>query len=175
MVHLRQHPRPPFRHDEKDQRLKQDAETEVLDLFERRKAGIECPLCAEGEPNDLVIRLKSGNVHLQGSGDYPGYCILVCRRHVVELHDLSKEERRDWIEDVAAIGRAISAVCSPAKLNVFMLGNMVPHLHCHVMPRYPDDAEWGKAPSFAPKKDAKLLMQEEFLRLISELRNSLRS
>src|SRR5207248_1225938 len=98
--------------------------------------------------DDLVIELASGRLHLQNDADYRGYCILTFRRHAVELHDLSEEERKQWIEDIARIGKSLTELCCPAKLNLSMLGNMVPHLHCHIMPRYLDEADWGHPPQY---------------------------
>jgi diadenosine tetraphosphate (Ap4A) HIT family hydrolase len=137
--------------------------------FTDRKAGIGCPMCPDTHGEDVVASLASGHVHLQNDANYRGYCILIFRRHVVELHDLSPEDRQIWIEDIAAISKAISTVCGPAKLNLSMLGNQVPHLHCHIIPRYPEDTEWGTPPAFRPPADRRLLTDEEF----ADLRNKL--
>ena len=122
----------------------------MKDQFQRRKAGSDCPMCPDSEDADVVAILSSGRVHLKNDAAYRGYCILVFHRHAVELYDLSSKERTQWTEDLARIGRAIEDVCRPAKLNLSMLGNLVPHLHCHLMPRYPHDPEWGQPPTFAP-------------------------
>ncbi|MDW8207393.1 MAG: HIT family protein [Chloroherpetonaceae bacterium] len=146
-----------------------------LETFERRKAGLECPMCPDTTGEDVIAALPSGHVHLQPHRDYRGYCILVCRRHVVELLELTQMERQQWIEDIARIGQAITAVCRPAKLNVAMLGNRVPHLHCHVIPRYPEDPAWGNPPDFrAPQEDARL-SEAEFRELRAQLRAQLQS
>lgn len=136
--------------------------SELNQKFELRKSGKECPMCPDDQVSDLLIELASGKVHLQNDADYRGYCILICRRHVVELHELTETERREWIEDVARIGRAISDVCAPAKLNVTMLGNMVPHLHCHIIPRYPDDPEWGHPPAYRRPVDRHSLSVKDY-------------
>jgi diadenosine tetraphosphate (Ap4A) HIT family hydrolase len=133
------------------------------------KAGIGCPMCPDTHRDDLVVELPSGLVHLQDDASYRGYCILIFRRHVVELYELTPEERADWIEDVAAIGKAIAAVCAPGKLNVSMLGNQVPHLHCHLMPRYPDDGDWGHPPAFRPPAERRSIPAEEYVDLRSKL------
>jgi diadenosine tetraphosphate (Ap4A) HIT family hydrolase len=86
------------------------------------------------------------------------------------LHALTEEERREWIEDIARIGKAVTELCRPAKLNVSMLGNLVPHLHCHIMPRYPDDPDWGHPPHYRRPAERRALSAEEY----EELRQSLR-
>jgi len=66
--------------------------------------------------DDLVLELPSGRLHLQNDADYRRYCILIFRRHAVEVHDLSEEERRQWIEDVARMGRALTEVMPPRQI-----------------------------------------------------------
>ena len=141
--------------------------------FESRKSGVECPMCPDAAGDDVAAELGSGLVHLQNDADYRGYCILVCRRHAVEIHDLTEDERREWIEDVSRIGRAVSDVCGPAKLNVTMLGNMVPHLHCHVIPRYPDDPDWGRPPAYRRPADRRHMPPEEYEELRAALSRAL--
>jgi diadenosine tetraphosphate (Ap4A) HIT family hydrolase len=145
----------------------------INEKFELRKSGLECPMCPDTGGADTVAELPSGRVHLQNDADYRGYCILIFRRHAVEIHDLTTEERGQWIEDLSTIGRAISEVCKPAKLNVSMLGNMMPHLHCHLMPRYPDDPDWGHPPAYRRPSERSLLTTEEYESLQSALRAAL--
>lgn len=145
-------------------------------LFERRKAGIDCPMCPDKEDSDVVAELSSGLVHLKHDADYRGFCILVFRRHAVELHELTEPERRQWMEDIARVGEVVTGVCNPAKLNVAMLGNMVPHLHCHIIPRYPEDPEWGGPPAFRAPEQVRPLAAEDFsalkAALLSHLENN---
>jgi len=145
---------------------------EELDRFRRYKSGTDCPMClsiapgsAENLNANIVVTLSSGNVHLQDDADYRGYCILILHRHAVEIHELSADERTQWIEDMARIGSAITAVCQPVKLNYSMLGNMVPHLHCHIMPRYFSDPEWGGPPAFRASAVRQKLASDEFERM----------
>jgi diadenosine tetraphosphate (Ap4A) HIT family hydrolase len=145
----------------------------INEKFERRKSGVECPMCPDTGDADLVAELPSGRVHLQNDADYRGYCILIFRRHAVEIHDLTKAERGQWIEDLSNMGRAISEVCAPAKLNVTMLGNMAPHLHCHIMPRYPEDPDWGRPPAYRRPSERRPLSTEEYESLRSALRAAL--
>jgi len=150
-----------------------DKSESVNEKFERRKSGVECPMCSDTSEADVVAELPSGRVHLQNDADYRGYCILVFRRHAVELHDLTDEERRQWIDDISRIGRAISDRCEPAKLNVSMLGNMMPHLHCHIMPRYPEDPDWGRPPVYRRPAERRQLPLEEYEALKAALRDTL--
>lgn len=108
--------------------------------------------------------------YLQPSASFRGYCILVLKRHAVELDDLTPEERAALIEDIARVAHAIRAVCKPKKLNYEILGNVVPHIHVHIIPRYTTDSTWDRAAWFAlPDPDS--LPEDEYLRLAEELRS----
>jgi len=65
--------------------------------------------------------------------------VLVLKRHATELFHLSAEERHRVIEDVSAVADALMAVFRPVKMNYELLGNQLPHIHWHVIPRLPDD------------------------------------
>lgn len=142
-------------------------------------SGVDCPLCDRARlevPGErtIVAELASGVVVLRNDADFRGYCMLVLRRHRVELFDLPAGERREFIEDASRLARAIQECCGPAKLNYAMLGNEVPHLHLHIIPRYPDDGWWGRSPWARPDAQRRLLAPDGFERLASQLRNALR-
>lgn len=116
----------------------------------------------------LVADLSVTRGYLQASASFRGYCILVLKRHAVELDELSPEERTALIEDVARVSHAIRAVCSPTKLNYEILGNVVPHIHVHIIPRYTTDPTWDRAAWFA-LPDEKSLPEDEYRALAAEL------
>ena len=141
--------------------------------FELRRSGAECPMCPDDSSGDVIANLPSGKVHLQNDADYRGYCILIFKRHAVELCDLTQVERAQFMEDLSKISEAILAHCKPAKLNTSMLGNMVPHLHCHIMPRYPDNPDWGHPPSYKRPAERNLLSDAEYVSLFQALQKKL--
>lgn len=83
--------------------------------------------------------------------DYPGYCRVVWRRHVREMSDLDNAERRHLMALVFATESALRRLYAPEKINLASLGNLVPHLHWHVIPRYSDDPNFP-APIWAGAK-----------------------
>lgn len=101
----------------------------------------ECELCARpgGELvwEDALCRV----VRVEGreAADYPGYCRVVWHAHRRELSDLSAAERRHVMAVVCATEAALRRHYQPAKINLASLGNLVPHLHWHVIPRFFDD------------------------------------
>jgi len=117
--------------------------------YAERKAGAGCPLCASlGQVGDdetlTVAELEWTEVRLQRRSRLPGFCTVVWRgAHVAEPTELPPEASAGYWAEVAAVGRAIEAGFEPVKLNLFTLGNLVPHLHTHVVPRYPADPAPG--------------------------------
>ena len=110
-----------------------------------------CVLC-EGDGGRLVWRNDRCRVILADEPDYPGFVRVIWQAHMAdEFSDLTAQDRQDLMA-VVNRGRAGGpyAVMQPTKINLAALGNMVPHLHWHVIPRYADDAHfpgavWGRA------------------------------
>ncbi|MBF6599940.1 MAG: HIT family protein [Dehalococcoidia bacterium] len=70
---------------------------------------------------------------------YRGYTIFLAKRCVPELHELPAPERSLFLDEMATVGEAVHRAFTPRKLNYELLGNGVPHLHWHLVPRYADD------------------------------------
>lgn len=73
---------------------------------------------------------------LPGIGDL---CRVVWRTHVREMTDLAHSEQHDLLDIVLGVETVLRTLLRPAKMNVASLGNIVPHLHWHVIPRFLDD------------------------------------
>ena len=102
-----------------------------------------CTLCKSDikpEVGQLIWRGDDCRVVLVNDPDLPGFCRVIWNRHVAEMTDLTFGEREHMMTLVFAVEEAIRHVMHPDKVNVAALGNMVPHLHWHVIPRYKDDA-----------------------------------
>jgi diadenosine tetraphosphate (Ap4A) HIT family hydrolase len=103
----------------------------------------DCPLCAGGE--DSLWRDDFCRVILVGDPDYPGFCRVILNAHVKEMTDLSGAERQRLMAVVFAAEAAVREVMHPDKINLASLGNLVPHLHWHVIPRFADDRHFPDA------------------------------
>lgn len=68
--------------------------------------------------------------------DYPGFCRVIWNEHVAEMSQLSVDQRARLHHIVMLVEKAIIDVMHPDKVNLAALGNMVPHLHWHIIPRY---------------------------------------
>ena len=118
--------------------------------WDERKRGKGCPMCAEGRPadNGFGVRTFEGrfsDAYLQRADvGQKGYTIVIWRgRHVADPTELSAEEASGYFAEVLRVGAAVEEHFRPIKLNFEMLGNSLPHLHTHVVPRYLDDGSPG--------------------------------
>ena len=140
--------------------------------------GEGCPLCrdlaAGTGPNayrHVVADLAASQLWLAANQSVPGYCVLVHRRHVREPYDLPREERLAFFEDMAAAGQALERAFGAVKMNFELLGNAVPHLHCHIKPRYYGDPAPGKP--IHPDERTLLLLAEEYAQRVGTIRRAL--
>ena len=102
-----------------------------------------CVLCKDElkpEEGQLIWRGDDCRVIFVNDPDLPGFCRVIWNRHVAEMTDLSHGERDHLMTLVFAVEEAVRHVMHPDKVNIAALGNMVPHIHWHVIPRFKDDA-----------------------------------
>ncbi|HEY0490734.1 MAG TPA: HIT family protein [Telluria sp.] len=106
-----------------------------------------CELCELKTPT--VYRDDKLSVIIVDDAAYPGFCRVIWNDHVKEMSDLPREDRMHINEAVHQVEMALVSVMKPLKVNLASLGNMVPHLHWHVIPRFEDDAQFP-SPVWAP-------------------------
>jgi diadenosine tetraphosphate (Ap4A) HIT family hydrolase len=123
-----------------------------------------CTLCKEDlkpEEGQLIWRGDDCRVILVNDPDLPGFCRVIWNRHVPEMTDLTYGEREHLMTLVFAVEEAIRHVMHPDKVNLAALGNMVPHIHWHVIPRFKDDAFYpGSAWSKRTQETSESLLLE---------------
>jgi len=142
------------------------------------RAGDGCPSCAEGRPDTTAAgaRFFAGercDAYLVRADIQRGLTIAVFRgRHVVEPTELDDAEAATYGREVLRVARAIEAAFSPIKLNYDLLGNSVPHLHTHIVPRYADDPRPGWPFPF-PDPDPPAMPADRFEADLAALRRML--
>ena len=131
-------------------------------------------MCAgvAGEGALFIADLGTSRVYFNEDQFFPGWVFVVLKRHAVELYDLEARERAALIEEVSRVAKALARVYRPVKMNYELLGNQVPHIHWHVVPRLPDDPEphW---PVWRVPHDPKPLAADEVARRIAQIRAAL--
>jgi len=114
-----------------------------------------CELC-ENVGGTLLWQDALCRVVLVEERDYPGFCRVIWTSHVKEMTDLPLAERRHLMDVVFAVENAVRQMLQPDKINLASLGNLTPHLHWHVIPRWRSDRHfpnpiWGEM-----QRDARL-------------------
>lgn len=100
-----------------------------------------CPLCAE-DGGALVWRGERLRVIRAQEAGFPAFYRVVWNAHVAEFSDLAAVDRVHCMEAVALVEQALRQHLSPTKVNIAALGNMVPHLHWHVIARFDWDSHF---------------------------------
>ena len=107
----------------------------------QRREGEGCVLCGRSviDEDEWGVRIFSGSA-VDGfawkTGSIAGYVLAIWNgEHVAEPTQLTNEQVVAYWLEVTMLGRAIEACFEPAKVNYATLGNSVPHLHTHIVPR----------------------------------------
>jgi diadenosine tetraphosphate (Ap4A) HIT family hydrolase len=117
-----------------------------------------CPLCAPRPPStphgEFIARLSVSSLYLAGNQTYRGQCQLTFDpRHAAHVDELTPDEWRAMADDLFRAHRAVVRVARPDHMNVESLGNVVAHLHWHIIPRYRHDPRWGQPIWTTPLED----------------------
>ena len=124
------------------------AEVEQLSRYLATPAA-DCELCRS--PGGTVVWEDDFcRVIEVADADYPGFCRVILQAHVREMTDLPAADRARLMNVVFAVEDALRRLYQPDKINLASFGNVVPHLHWHVIPRWQDDRHfpqpiWGAA------------------------------
>jgi len=108
----------------------------------------KCELC-EGTGGELLWQGERCRVVRIEDENYPGLCRVIWTGHVREMSDLSDVDRQHLMRVVFAAEQALRDTLAPFKINLASLGNVTPHLHWHIIPRFRDDRHFPK-PIWAP-------------------------
>ncbi len=116
----------------------------------------DCPLC-HPQNETLVWQDRTWRVILVDDARFPAYTRLIHNEHVREMSDLSVEQRMQCMDIICRIEIAMRGVLGPDKINLAQFGNMVPHLHWHIIPRWRNDPHfpesvWGPATTRTPSR-----------------------
>jgi diadenosine tetraphosphate (Ap4A) HIT family hydrolase len=134
---------------------------------------MSCELCNQAG-GVLLWQDETCRVVLVEDPNYPGFCRVIWKRRVKEMTDLPDTERAHLMTTVFTVEAAIREVMRPDKINLACLGNMTPHLHWHIIPRYTHDKHfpqpiWGTA-----QREASLSLPPDWqIRLKERVRSKL--
>jgi diadenosine tetraphosphate (Ap4A) HIT family hydrolase len=103
--------------------------------------GNDCAACVGRWPraDHRIADLGPAVAYLNEDQFFPGWTFLVLKRHATELFHLDAAERSQLIEAVSALARGLADAFKAVKMNYELLGNQLPHIHWHIVPRLSDD------------------------------------
>ena len=132
---------------------------------------MRCELCDE-LGGELLWQDSVCRVVLVNDPDYPGFCRVIWQAHIKEMTDLTTSQRGRLMEVVFALEQVLRQTLSPEKINLASLGNVTPHLHWHVIPRFRSDPHfpnpiWAIASRIAPK-NARAIDKNQIKLLLSQ-------
>lgn len=135
---------------------------------------MNCPMCTrwQDEPNLRIAELEHCYVQLNRDQFFPGYVLVFSKSHVTELFHLDPATRGALIEEVNRVAEALYQTYAPAKMNYELLGNMVPHMHWHLVPRFTDDPLWPR-PIWSEPHQEKQLSADKYRETIARIQATL--
>ena len=107
-----------------------------------------CELCASAG-GVVLWRSDLCRVVRVDDPSYPGFCRVIWNDHIREMTDLDATHQIVLMRVVFAVEAMVRRLFAPDKINLASFGNMVPHVHWHIIPRWLDDRHfpepvWGK-------------------------------
>ena len=134
----------------------------------------DCPMCRrwEVEKELQIIELPHSYVTLNRDQYFPGYTLLFTKDHVTELFHLERDVRSALMEEVSMVAEALFTIYKPTKINYELLGNMVPHIHWHIVPRFSSEQLWPR-PIWAEQHEEHHLAPIEQQQCIETIRRTL--
>ncbi len=111
---------------------------------------MSCDMCKvieqikRGENPWFVKGFETGYLILGWNQHFYGYCLFICKQHVVELFDLDIDYRTKYMQEMVVAAEAVKKAFNADKINYECLGNGDAHLHWHIFPRISGDlGEYG--------------------------------
>jgi len=135
----------------------------------------DCWICKTlQEPAPLVFFESHTSIaKLNPDQFFKGYSFVTLKWHNEELYQLLDRDRRRFLEDMSRVAIALAKTFNPDKMNYELLGNGMPHLHWHLVPRYKTDPMWGR-PIWAGPTRRKRLTREEYESLVKQVQSHLK-
>ena len=136
-----------------------------------------CALCTD-MGGELVWQNDDLRVIMVDDAHFVGFVRVVWQAHVSEMTDLLPAQRSALMKTVCLVEDVMRQVLKPTKVNLASLGNITPHLHWHVIPRFADDVNfpnpvWAITPEQAAQKPQPCVNQAQYEALVNALKIAL--
>jgi len=140
-----------------------------------------CPMCGrvaallQADENPFLIHEFEHSVFVVGDHRFfRGYSLLLLKKHERELHELEPSVQSTLFSELMTAGRAVADTFKPWKMNYSCYGNVVPHIHWHLFPRYDCDPHREQVPwFFAEEFEKHLIDGQEAKNLAAKIKEKL--
>jgi diadenosine tetraphosphate (Ap4A) HIT family hydrolase len=130
-----------------------------------------CNYCEKGENLNSVllkiIELPYSTAYLLKNQQHRGRCIVAYKDHKTEYFHLNAEENTGFFADVSLTAQALYNLFHPSKINYATYGDLFPHVHVHVVPKYEGGTHWGMPFGEVPNK---FLSDSEYQELVNRIK-----
>jgi diadenosine tetraphosphate (Ap4A) HIT family hydrolase len=133
-----------------------------------------CQMCTkwDTEPDLRITELGQCYVILNRDQFFAGYTFVFTKSHATELFHLDREVRASVMEEVTLVASSLYNLFKPVKMNYELLGNMVPHMHWHLVPRFSTDPLWPR-PIWSEPHEPVTLTQEEYAGRVESIKQQI--
>ena len=133
---------------------------------------MDCPICAAQNEEILLQTPNLRVIAVHNEANAPAFCRVIWQHHVAEMTDLQPAERAELMEVVYKVEAAMRQVLQPEKINLASFGNVVPHLHWHVIARFQDDACFPAPIWAAAMREATFRLPENWSSQVKRMLNA---
>lgn len=133
---------------------------------------MSCPICDAKNEEILLQTPNLRVIAVHNEANAPAFCRVIWQSHVAEMTDLSLENRHELMEMVYKVEAAMRLVFKPAKINLASLGNVVPHLHWHVIARFENDACFPAPIWTTPQREPSMSLPQDWHLIIKDIINN---
>ena len=128
----------------------------------------DCGLCSDSDEKSIVYRNEILRVIWVDDVRFPGFCRVISQIHVAEMLDLSEHQQNQIWQAVLCVAHWQRTLLNPDKINLASLGNQVPHLHWHIIPRWQHDSHFPDSIWAQPVRVSAVEVAPEQLKLFRE-------
>jgi diadenosine tetraphosphate (Ap4A) HIT family hydrolase len=134
-----------------------------------------CKYCQAPEKIDVALKVAEQeitNLYVTFDQGYKGRCILALKIHKTEFFQLDKAEQAAFCRDLEKATKALWDAFKPDKLNYMVCGDLYPHFHMHLVPKYKDGKTWG-GPFDMTLSEKDALPEAEYAALVEAIKKRL--
>lgn len=115
-----------------------------------------------------------GHIDRNGNPNYLGHIMIDLKRHVPTLAEMTTDEAQAFGLMMAKVSRALKESENAEHVYALVSGNAVPHLHMHLVARYPNTPKqfWGPMEVY-DWEDAPMGDNAQVIALCNRLKNFL--